>query len=134
MFDFDNKNQKDSFCALIYYIHILGDRIADEKYYENAVIMELGGRSDKQDITHELITNIEILFSDQKHTYKYQHVISKLESYDNKISDLKKRTNGVYKGDDFKEYREYANGIMEVLMYNIPEMLKSERFFYEVFY
>ena len=96
--------------------------------------MELGGRSDKQDITHELKANIEVLFANQKHTYKYQHVISKLESYDNRIADLNNRTNGVYKDDDFKEYQEYANRIMEVLMYNIPEMLKDEKFFNEVFY
>lgn len=135
MFDFKgNTAKKDSFCALIYYIHILGDRIADKKYYQNADIMELGGRTDKQDITHELIHHIGILFSDQQHTHKYNHVISKLDSYNGKISELLNKNNGILSEDDFKLYQDYANGIMEVLMCNIPEMLKEEDFFREKFY
>ena len=96
--------------------------------------MELGGRIDKQDITHELIHHIEILFSDQKHTHKYNHVVSKLDYYNSKISELLNKNNGVLSEDDFKLYQEYANGVMEVLVCNIPEMLKEEKFFEQKFY
>ena len=135
MFDFKgNTSKQDSFCALIYYTHILGDRIADKKYYQNADIMELGGRTDKQDIAHELIHHIGILFSDQQHTHKYNHVISKIASYNGNITELLKKNNGNLSEDDFKLYQDYANGIMEVLMCNIPEMLKEEDFFRKKFY
>lgn len=135
IFDFKgNTSKRDSFCALIYYIHILGDRIHDDKYYQNNTIMELGGRSDNQDITHELRHHISILFSSQNHTHKFNHVITKLDLIDNRISTLLKRNNGSISNEDFAEYKGYAKDIMEVLMYNIPEMLKDEDFFRKVFY
>ena len=135
MFNFNgNNSKKDSFCALIYYTHILGDRIADTKYYPNADIIELGGRMDKQDISHELVHHIEILFSDQKDTHKYNHVVSKLDSYNSKLSKLLKNNNGILSDDDFKLYHEYAKAIMDVLRWNVPEMLKEEDFFREKFY
>ena len=135
MFNFNgNNSKKDSFCALIYYTHILGDRIADTKYYPNADIIELGGRMDKQDISHELVHHIEILFSDQKDTHKYNHVVSKLDSYNSKLSELLKNNNGILSDDNFKLYHEYAEAIMDVLRWNVPEMLKEEDFFREKFY
>lgn len=135
IFDFNGNNEKkDSFCAIIYYIHILGDRIADKKYYQNADIMELGGRTDKQDITHELLVNFEILFADQKHTHKYQHVVTKLEKYNSDIYKLISKSPSGISDDDFIKYQKYANEIEEVLECNLPEMLKEEAFFREVFY
>ncbi|WP_295069735.1 hypothetical protein [Ruminococcus sp.] len=135
IFDFKgNTTKRDSFCALIYYTHILGDRLSDTKYYQNNDIIELGGRTDNQDITHELIHHISILFSDQNHTFKFNHVITKLDLINSRISTLLKRNNGSISNEDFAEYKGYAKDIMDVLMYNIPEMLKSEDFFRNVFY
>ena len=135
IFDFKgNTTKRDSFCALIYYIHILGDRIADSKYYPNSDIIELGGRTDNQDITHELRHHISILFSDQNHTHKFNHVITRLDYLDSRIATLLKKNNGSISSEDFVEYKGYADDIMDVLKYNIPEMLKDEDFFRKVFY
>ena len=135
IFDFNGSDAKhDSFSALIYYIHILGDRISDQKYYSEAEIMEVGGRTDKEDIAHELIHHIEILFSDQKYTNKFIHVISKIEAYNDKISALYRKNHNTISEEDFDEYKKYTEGIMEVLHCNLPEMLKDEDFFKEVFY
>ena len=136
IFDFKgDETKKDSFCALIYYIHILGDRIDDTKYYTNAEIMELGGRTDEQDIACELLKYIEILFEDQKHTHKYQHVVSKLEILDSEIKELlKSQPSGLMSSETFAKYQEYAEDMREVLTCNLPEMLKDEDFFSEVFY
>ena len=134
---FDSKGSKakrEALCAVIYYTHVLGDRMADNKYYPNADIMELGGRTDDQDIISELLKYIEILFDSNKHPFKYLHVTSKLQKYDKKVSKLIKRTNGKIEGEDFAEYKSYAEKIMEVLNCNIPEMLKDEGFFNEAFY
>ena len=136
IFDFKgDETRKDSFCALIYYIHILGDRIDDTKYYPNAEIMELGGRTDEQDIACELLKYIEILFEDQKHTHKYQHVVSKLEILDSKIKELlQSQPAGPMSEKAFKKYKKYAKKMKKVLKCNLPEMLKDEDFFSEVFY
>ena len=136
IFDFKGDEvKKDSFCALIYYIHILGDRIDDTKYYPNAEIMELGGRTDEQDIACELLKYIEILFEDQKHTHKYQHVVSELEISDSGIKELlQSQPSGLMSEETFEKYQKYADEIREVLTCNLPEMLKDEDFFSEVFY
>lgn len=136
IFDFKGDEvKKDSFCALIYYIHILGDRIDDTKYYPNAEIMELGGRTDEQDIACELLKYIEILFEDQKHTHKYQHVVSELEISDSGIKELlQSQPSGLMSEETFEKYQKYADEIREVLTCNLPEMLIDEDFFSEVFY
>ena len=136
IFDFKgDEAKKDSFCALIYYIHILGDRIDDTKYYPNAEIMELGGRTDEQDIACELLKYIEILFEDQKHTHKYQHVVSELEISDSGIKELlQSQPSGLMSEETFEKYQKYADEIREVLTCNLPEMLIDEDFFSEVFY
>ena len=115
----------------------MGDRIDDEKYYTAADIIELGGKPyNDVTITKELKRYIEILFADQKNTHKYNHVIYKLDYYDSKLSTLFKNINylGSMSSEDFSKYQEFAKGIMEVLVCNIPEMLKDERFFNERFY
>ena len=129
-----NSKKKDSFCAIIYYTHVLGDRIADDQYYSNAEIIELGGRTDKQDIIHELIKHTEILFADQKGTFKYNHVISKFELYNTRVASLLKKNNGDFSEKDFETYEKYANKVMDVMIYNYPEMLKEEKFFKAAFY
>lgn len=135
IFDFDeNTSKRDSFCAIIYYIHILGDRIADEQYYPPAQIMELGGRIDKQDIAHELKKHIEILFSDQKHTHKYARIVSKMVRYSDKVSKLLKNGNGVIAENDYSTYKLYAERMMKWLCCYLPVMLKNESFFNKEFY
>ena len=73
IFEFDgNEKQKESFCAVIYYTHVLVDLMDDESYkVDNGLIIDPGGRSDKADIIDELLKHFKVLFADQKHTHKY---------------------------------------------------------------
>ena len=49
---------------------------------------------------------IEILFSDQKYTNKFIHVISKIETYNDIISALYRKNHNTISEEDFDEYKK----------------------------
>ena len=136
IFDFQgNEKQKDSFCATIYYIHILGDLLDDESWkIQNGLIMDPGGRIDKADIIDELLKHFKVLFADQKHTFKYLFLTIAMERYNTKFSKLVNSDGGINTDEKFELRQEYVNGLMKLLTMYLPEMLKEEQFFYDVFY
>ena len=144
IFDFHgNDRKKDSFCAIIYYIHLLGDRESDSQYYDNNLIMELGGRIDKQDIISELIKHINILTSDSNNFAKGQrnHLeleLVRLNEDVKKIKNANKTPSGgeqKLEGEAFMAYKDIATDIVQSLLpHNLPEILKGERWFSDVFY
>lgn len=136
IFDFKgNEKQKESFCAIVYYIHILGDHMDDTSYLvKNGLKMDVGGRHDKIDIIHELEKHIEIVFPDQKHTHKYQFLLSSLEKYNSNLSKVVNSEGGINTEEKFEIKQSNAIKIKELLTYYLPEMLKDEEFFNKAFY
>ena len=136
IFDFQgNEKQKDSFCATIYYIHVLGDLLDDESYkIQNGLIMDPGGRIDKADIIDELLKHFKILFADQKYTHKYLFLTTAMERYNTKLSKIVRSEGGINSDEKFELRQKYVNGLMRLLTMYLPEMLKEEQFFYDVFY
>ncbi|WP_295068762.1 hypothetical protein [Ruminococcus sp.] len=142
VFDFNGDTKKrDSFCAIIYYIHILGDKEYDcnnLKYYEpERIILELGGRPDKADIIDELIYYISILFKDQKSTQNYTYIISKLNEINSELKPIVKNV-AVLKNsnsDEFKKYKACTDRTLSLIRSdNFSLLLKGETFFNKVFY
>lgn len=136
IFDFKgNEAQKESFCALIYYIHILADHMDDTSYkIKNGLKMDVGGRTDEIDIIHELLKHIKVLFADQKYTHKYRSLTSALERYNKRLAKIVRPVGGINTDEKFEQKQEYTKRIKELLTWYIPEMLKEEAFFSEVFY
>jgi len=136
IFDFQgNDAQRDSFCALIYYIHILGDHMDDKSYLtKNGLKMDVGGRIDKEDIIHELLKHIEVVFADQKYTHKYCSLTIGLNRYNSKLAKIVRSQGGINSDEKFRQKKEYTEGLMNLLTIYLPEMLKEEPFFYNTFY
>ena len=136
MFDFnENEKQKDSFCALLYYVHILGDHMDDDSFLtSNGLKMDVGGRIDEQDVIHEVLKHLETLFPDQTHTHKYHSLTHSLLKYDRKLSKIVRSSGGINTSIKFEEKQEYTKKVYEALTLYIPEMLKEEAFFNQVFY
>ena len=128
----------DSFCALIYYTHIIGDYIGNETYgqfrsnYPNQ--MDLGGTNDDYSITAELLKHTKILFADQKDTHKYITLQNSLTALDGKIRKLVLSKEGIDTEEKYKQYTEYAEDLKDILTHNIPNLLKEEDFFKKVYY
>lgn len=136
IFDFDgNEKQKESFCAVLYYVHILGDFMDDGSYIiKNGQKMDAGGRTDKEDIVHELQKHFKVLFAEQQNTNKFRYLNNALERYNAKLSELMNSEGGINTDKKFALRQEYVEGIMDVLTMYLPEMLREEQFFYDVFY
>ena len=134
IFDFNDETQRDSFAALIYYIHLLGDRDAADKYDVNANVMEAGGRADKLDIINEMLKYIKILFRKQSSTHKYIDLTTILEKYNVEFSKLVRSTGGIDTTEKYTEYKDLVQKTINILTMYLPEMLKELDFFYDVFY
>jgi hypothetical protein len=127
--------KKDSFGALIYYIHILGDHIGDSKDTLTSRMRLNGsirGRNPvRSDIIWELEYHIPRLFREQSNSFEYKMLMSYLQrcastpafEYATTISD-----------DNYKKLQEFANEILNKLIENVPALLKNEPFFVRVFY
>lgn len=126
----------DSFCALIYYIHIIGDQIDNKTYtqfrsnYPNQ--MKLGGK-DEENIIAELLKHTEILFEDQVSSNKYTHLKTSLTSLNGKIKALL-RDGDINTEEKYTQYIEYAKQLEKILSANIPNLLREEEFFKKVYY
>ena len=136
IFVFDgNEKKKDSFCAVIYYTHILGDLMDDKSYkIQNGLIMDPGGRVDKADIIDELLKHFKVLFADQKYTHKYLFLTNAMERYNVKLSRIVRSDGGINSDEKFELRQKYVTGLMKLLTSYLPEMLKEESFFYNAFY
>lgn len=136
VFDFDgNTKKQESFCKILYYIHILGDHKDDTSWkIQNGLKMGVGGRTDNNDIIHELLEAFEVLFADQKHTHKYRSLTSNLQEIDSKFSEVVNSEGNVNTDEKFALYQEYVDDTLKILTLHLPEMLKDEAFFHEVFY
>lgn len=136
VFDFDgNEKQKEAFCELLYYIHILGDHEDDASYtVSNGRKIDVGGRHDKEDIIHKLLDAFSILFADQTNTHKYRALTTNLRSINSKLDKLVNSEGGVNSDEKFEQHQELVGDLIEILSLYLPEMLKDEPFFNKVFY
>ena len=136
VFDFgDNQDQLEAFCELLYYIHILGDHEDDNSYkVSNGLKIDVGGRHDKEDIIHKLLDVFKVLFADQTKTHKYRALTTKLQSIDSDLDELVNSVGGINNDEKFLQKQELVGELIETLSLYVPEMLKKEPFFNEVFY
>lgn len=133
-FEGDLKKQ-ESFCKVLYYIHILGDHKDDTSWkIQNGLKMGVGGRSDNADIIHKLLEAFKVLFEDQKYTHKYRSLTNGLQRIDSRFSKIVNSEGGINSDEKFALYQQYVDDTLDILTYYLPEMLKEETFFYVVFY
>ena len=132
-FDVNSKSKCNSFCAILYYTHVLGDHIADKKYYGALVQIDIGGRSDNNDIINELKKHCSILFKSQQYSLDYILFMSSLDSINRKVAKLDPSGIGI-NASNFTTYHEYSVQLMKTMKKYIPKLLKKEPFFKVVFY
>lgn len=134
-FQENEKIKKDSFGALLYYIHILGDHIGDSKdTYTSRMRLNgsMRGRTmNRSDIIWEFEYHIPRLFREQTNAVGYKTLMEYLRKHASYPSFEYSQT---ISDDDFNELKKFANEILNTLIGNIPALLKNERFFARVFY
>ena len=112
---------------------MLGDRESGDKYYNNSIVMELGGRTDKQDIISELIKHIGIFTDSAKNGRTTLE--NKLMKYGREVKSLTNNFTLKIEGELFSQYKEIAHKILtDLLPKYLPEILKAEKPFSDIFY
>lgn len=150
MVGFDSKC--DSFCALVYYTHVLGDYLEDSNYkqfdghsngYKIPFAVPSGSLSDSNpDVFSEIEKHLGILFKDQKDSFTYRQLISDINALASKARDLKGSTGGINTDEKYQVAHEQAKELMAVLgggydsyqyANRIHMLLKNEEFFVQAF-
>lgn len=153
-FDFGYSEKCDSFCALIYYNHILGDYMEDTSD-KNGNLDKFNGKtngkkipfacsdsnndSNKIDLFSKLENHIAKLFKDQKDKTVYKNLIRSIQELAKKARNIADGE-GKIKAEDYDEMKGYVSELMDILTgknnkYNaIHELLMNESYFTEAFY
>lgn len=144
VFDFGIKNemfgnicaQCDSFSALIYYIHILGDHLEKTSYKVSDLTIPLArahADDNNPDVFSEIRKHSIILFESQKKSISYSSYILELDCIALDARALASSIGGI---DDtnFEEYHSCAEKLMDTLVSYVPLLLKKETFFKNEFY
>ena len=129
------KEQCESFCELLYYVHIIGDHIDTKRYdafYGLDPLTRLNDR-DNPGIIPDLISCFDKLFESQKNTYTYNELKQELESLMDKSDKLTRSTGGVNTDEKFAEYHQCAKDLLKVLSIYVPKLLQKEEFFLKSF-
>jgi hypothetical protein len=130
----DEMIKKDSFAALIYYTHILGDHSGNTKGSLEHRIPINGSRRgrtmERGDIIWELEYHIPRLFREQTNVPEYRFLMNYLKNHTSKPSFIYART---ISDDDYIKLKKFAEDVLEALIENIPALLRNEVFFTRVF-
>lgn len=128
--------QCNSFSALIYYVHILGDHIASDSYKVNDLTIPLAREhayEDNPDVFWEIKTYCEILFSSQKNSATYSSFMQELDNMAIQARSLVAVRGGINEAN-FEQYHDYSKELMDLLIDYVPLLLENENFFKAEFY
>ena len=124
----------NSLAGIIYFVHILGDYDEANDRSKIVYLADLSGRKDGYDMIPALQQYIKTLFQDQKSSQDYKDLMKGLDDIGKKAGRIFRSTGGVNTDEEFQEYRQYALDLMELLQNHMPQLLKNEEFFKNVFY
>ncbi|ADL34610.1 hypothetical protein bpr_I1876 [Butyrivibrio proteoclasticus B316] len=127
-----------SLSGIIYYVHILGDYAEADKYTKISLLPPLAGNMSKDPTKEALIPSlkkyIETLFADQQSDDDYKDLLKGLEKIEKEAFKIEDTIGGVNTDEEFEKYHNYSTQVLELLMKHIPNLLKEEQFFSDVFY
>lgn len=127
--------QCEAFCALVYYIHILGDHIGGDKPEKMTNIEPLIQYTNMTTpgIIAELKEQLQIVFFSQITSWTYAGLIQELTSLEIKAEQNCATWGAVDTEEKCKKNQEYAKELLEILSRSVPNLLKNEPFFADHF-
>lgn len=127
----NNEKQIDSFCALLYYIHVLGDHIEAEKYTQLDYIIPLVLPNDKGNsgLIPELQKHLSIMLESQQTSFTYYALMGELDNLNAKAAILISSTGGINTEEKFEQYHDCAVKLEDALSFYLPDLLMNESFF-----
>lgn len=135
-----NKTQRDALCAILYYVHLLGDHIAFSHgtyIKEVSSMLPLHGSIPTGDygipcvqcnIISELIHYCYVLFGKDA-----EPLIRKLTSISERLANLPVDSKGYVTAEAFPRYTELAKEVLDKLEDDIPALLNKQKWWTDVF-
>lgn len=120
--------KRDSFCAFLYYIHILGDHIEAKEYNQLEYVVPLVCLDETPSLISEIKKHLNIMFYAQKSSYTYLALIGELDNLESKAKHLMGSQGGINTEEKFKEYHQCAEDVMSTLKDFLPTLFKKESF------
>lgn len=136
-YDFGYAEKCNSFAALVYYVHIIGDHEARTGYKVTDVMMPIAQAhvdDSNPDILSEVKHHLQVIFADQQDTHKYKTLMQELDALAGKARALAATPGGVNSDEKFIVFHEQVKELLTLLQDYVPNMLKDEAFFTAVFY
>ena len=134
LFNGSPSEQSNAFCAMVYYIHILGDHIEGDasKNLEYLEPIQYVDASTPGIIT-ELKEQLQIVFTSQKRSWSYAGLMEALTTLEIESAEEYKTWGKLDTKEKCDINKEYAKEILRVLSAYLPTLLKKEPFFYNHF-
>ena len=143
----------DALCKILYYQHVLGDLIYDDKdtLQLNSTVSDSDAEfnekergliiafayahpgSTNRDIFWELKGAVETLFANQKNSYKYSGFMTQFNSLATEARALAAMTGGVNSAERVQQRLGYEEELLELLESYMPLLLDDEAFFRATF-
>lgn len=130
----------DSFCALLYYVHVLGDYSEAQDGYKSSIdqLIPFAKRnaSDKEpDIFWEINKHLKLLFAGQEDRREYKNLISDLNDLADDARVLFSSANKISSmtSEEYEQMLDYQKQLMDLLVDKVPILLSHEAFFSDVF-
>lgn len=132
--DFGYSQKCESFAALVYYVHVLGDHMARDSY-KNIAIMQFAQPHPEQspDIYSELKYYLQILFEEQSSTHRYIAFMQELDAQAEEARSLVSSAGGINSDERFAVYKKQVDALLTLLEDYVWQMLKEETFFTDIF-
>lgn len=132
--------RRDAFCAVLYYVHVLGDHMADSKAKGTTLIISLVEPGAvrrtpprNEDIFLELEYYLSVLFKDKSDNQTYSRMMQKLNDLRRRVAKTARETNLFSDQGAMQLYHSYVDELFDLLCTYVPRLLEREEFFSDVF-
>ena len=127
--------QCDAFCAMVYYVHILGDHLEGDKPSKLTALEPLAQYESLSSpgIIPELQEYLQVLFVDQKNTRTYMALMQDLDVLGREAEKVYYSWGGINTEEKCAINMDNAKALLKLLGDKVPILLRNEDFFKQVF-
>ena len=127
--------QCDAFCAVVYYVHILGDHLEGDKPDKLTALEPLAQYESLSSpgIIPELQEYLQVLFFDQKNTRTFMSLMQELDMLGREAEKVYYSWGGIDSEEKCAINMKNAEALLELLGDKVPILLRNEDFFKQVF-
>lgn len=128
--DYKSDEQCEAFCAVVYYIHILGDHIEGDTSQKLEYIEPLQYTDVfRPGLITEIKEQLQILFMSQRGSWKYAGLMDAITTLEVESEEEYKTWGSLDTNEKCKINQEYANEVLDALSMYVPGLLMKEPFF-----